>query len=516
MLILVFLSAVTSLFSPILLNIWTSDSNGLTSVRIIILLITLVFSTLLEVMLIFFREKFAENFNIENFKLFIKKYFRLNYDDIIDKGPTNIIERIQQAVNNIYFFMTEDYIKIWSSFFIMIGILVIIMTKNIFVGIIMVCMIPVNYFGFKLLNKELALRSEKLQKESASGFQKIVSISGQTDYLKQCSSYDILLKQMEPAIKQIYNSMAEVNVFAQSASKIIRSVNNITQTLIMVLVVYQFINNNTSPVSLILFTILMPLYFNNLSIIVNSNLKKQDMNVSMKFIEEIEKKGETDGKTNISEINNIHININKLNIKGKTLAYNIQGNFKKGDVVWVCGESGTGKSTLMKLLLKFRVSNEIWIDKVNISDISNQSLRNCIEYLSQNVPIINATLRDNLFFNKKWSKKQEEQLLNEPILRSIFEKKDMDSMIEEGGANLSGGEKQRIALARILYSNADVLILDEVTSNIDKKSAEEILEKVMSISQKRIVFIISHDEIPEKYATSKLYLNVNSLKINNI
>ncbi len=98
------------------------------------------------------------------------------------------------------------------------------------------------------------------------------------------------------------------------------------------------------------------------------------------------------------------------------------------------------------------------------------------------------------------------RLENDPVLSEILEGKSFDSLIEEGGANLSGGEKQKIAIARSLNSNAEVLILDEITSNIDRESAEEILDRLAQPDSNKIIFIISHNDLPKKYATKELWL----------
>ena len=213
-----------------------------------------------------------------------------------------------------------------------------------------------------------------------------------------------------------------------------------------------------------------------------------------------------DGTQGISRISSIRFDIGTLKIKDKVLARDIHGSFQYGDVVWIKGESGKGKSTLVKMLLKFRECDGIFINDISLSDITNASLRSRMNYLSQNVPIVKGTLRENLFFNIKWDKEREEKLKQEPILQSIFSNKDMDSLIDENGTNLSGGEKQRIALARALYDDVDVIILDEVTSNIDKESAEIILERIMSGKEQKIIFIISHDTMPELYANKILHL----------
>ncbi|WP_162265440.1 ATP-binding cassette domain-containing protein [Abyssisolibacter fermentans] len=153
------------------------------------------------------------------------------------------------------------------------------------------------------------------------------------------------------------------------------------------------------------------------------------------------------------------------------LANNISGVFKKGDVVWIRGNSGCGKSTLVKLIPKFRTINRILVNNIDIRNITNKSIRKKIDYLSQDVPIIKGSLRDNLFFNKSYNAELEKELINSKLLSSIFVNKDINTLITENGANLSGGEKQKIALARCIYNKSDVLILDEVTSNIDTESA---------------------------------------------
>lgn len=198
-----------------------------------------------------------------------------------------------------------------------------------------------------------------------------------------------------------------------------------------------------------------------------------------------------------------------LEMKDKVLAKDINGTYHKGDIVWVRGDSGVGKSTLVKLIPKFRITDKILINGVDIREVSNKSLRSRVDYLSQNVPIIKGTLRDNLFFNKKYTKEQELQFINDSILQTISQDKAMNSPINENGTNLSGGEKQKIAIARALYDDVDVdvLILDEVTSNIDKQSAADIYNRILQNHNNKIIFIISHDDLPGSIATHSLFLN---------
>ena len=191
MLFLSLLSAVITLISPVLINIWSSTGVGLSTQKIINLFLILAISLVLEVLLTICREKFAKQYNISNFNNYISKYCALSYDKLQEEGPTNLINRIQAAVNNLYSFMTESYIQIWSSLLILITILIITLFQSLWVFGIMVLLIFVQYFGYKLLNKELARRSEALQRENSIGFQLLLSFLGQTDYLKQFSDYEV-------------------------------------------------------------------------------------------------------------------------------------------------------------------------------------------------------------------------------------------------------------------------------------------------------------------------------------
>lgn len=506
MLFLSLLSAVITLISPVLINLWSKMGVGLSTQKIINLFLILVISVVLDVLLTICREKFAKQYNIANFNNYISKYCALRYDMIQEEGPSNLLNRIQIAVNNLYSFMTESYIQIWSSLLILITILVITLFQSLWVSGIMFMLIFIQYFGYKLLNKELARRSEVLQRENSTGFQQLLSFLGQTDYLKQCSDFEVLEMQVQPAVERIYGSMADINVFAQTSSKVLRSISQIAQTMVMALTVFQYLEADGSPLMMVLMVVLFPIYTSNLGMVTNANLSKQNLNVSKEFISQMDENRETDGTQRISQISSIRFDIDTLQIKEKVLARDIQGSFQYGDVVWVKGESGKGKSTLVKMLLKFRECDGIFINDISLKDVTNASLRSRMNYLSQNVPIVKGTLRENLFFNIKWDKEREEKLKHEPILQSILANKNMDSLIDENGTNLSGGEKQRIALARALYDDVDVIILDEVTSNIDKESAEVILKRIMSGNEQKIIFIISHDSMPESYANKILQL----------
>lgn len=233
-------------------------------------------------------------------------------------------------------------------------------------------------------------------------------------------------------------------------------------------------------------SILVPLFLSSLQAITNSNLDKRDYDVSQEFFKSWLDHFEKSGQEDLYHIEEIRIDT-------------IPESITSGDVVWVKGASGSGKSQLVKRLLRFRDEGLIKLNNRDIKEYRLNDIRDRIEYISQNIPIIKGSLRDNLFLDIPYSKETEEQMQADPILQSIINNKTMDSMITEGATNISGGEKQKIAVMRTLYKDVDVLIIDEITSGIDDKTALEIYERIFEKMDGKITFVISHNDLHKKY-----------------
>lgn len=269
--------------------------------------------------------------------------------------------------------------------------------------------------------------------------------------------------------------------------------------------------NQTSVNDLIIVSILLPIFFTALQGFTNVNLEFRDIQVSKEFItEELLAEKEQDGSEKLNQIKSISFHSVKSNIGKKKFVYNIKGDYVKGDIVFVKGASGAGKSSLMKLLLKFRESEGIFINGLPINKIENYSLRDKIFYLSQDTAILPFSMKENILFGKKDSNIDWGKIQNSKLLKSILTNgKSLDMKIYEYGTNLSGGEKQRIMLSRLLVEDFDVIILDEVTSNIDKESQELIYKTLLNDYKEKIVFIISHDLYNEKYCNKTINISPN-------
>lgn len=182
---------------------------------------------------------------------------------------------------------------------------------------------------------------------------------------------------------------------------------------------------------------------------------------------------------------------------GEKVLKNINLTVQRGEVIALVGESGSGKSTLVNLLERFfdPTEGEIFFDNISISDFSVKELRDQIALVTQDVFLFDASLEDNIRagdHSKSFAQVQEaaEKANAAKFIERLPAK--YAAAAGEKGANFSGGEKQRLSIARAIYKDAPILILDEATSALDSASEAEVQKGIQSLMQGRTAFLIAH------------------------
>ena len=182
--------------------------------------------------------------------------------------------------------------------------------------------------------------------------------------------------------------------------------------------------------------------------------------------------------------------------ENREIIHGIDLNFPVGGFTAIVGESGCGKSTIASILMGRNrgYGGSIKIGGVELSDISETNLMENITYISHQSYIFKGTVRDNLLMGKPaasdgqlWTALDQVNLAD--FLRS---ENGLDTLLTERGGNLSGGQCQRLALARALLHDSPVYIFDEATSNIDVESENDIMAQIHALAKSRTVILISH------------------------
>ena len=169
---------------------------------------------------------------------------------------------------------------------------------------------------------------------------------------------------------------------------------------------------------------------------------------------------------------------------------------KKGEKIAFVGESGSGKSTLIKILLGLLKYNQgkVRLGDMELSGICLNNLYDRVSYLSQDAPVFDGTIKENLVFEKKVLEEQMLDALSEVQLSHLVENlaEGLNTEIGEKGTCLSGGEKQRLALARLWFEDSELVILDEATSAMDNLTEENVMKSVMQKMKDKTVIAIAH------------------------
>ena len=180
----------------------------------------------------------------------------------------------------------------------------------------------------------------------------------------------------------------------------------------------------------------------------------------------------------------------------KTVLNDISATFKKHELISIVGESGCGKSTLASLLCGTTkgYSGSITIGGVEIKDIDEKTLMNNITAVNFNSYIFAGTVRENMLIADKSAsdEKMIEALKMVNLWSFLSEQDGLDTKLNQQGSNFSGGQRQRLAIARALLHNTPIYVFDEVTSNIDAESENDIMTVIHNMAKIKTVILISH------------------------
>ncbi len=489
LLFLSLLSAILFVIAPITLNSVVENVGTIGASDIIKVILLLAAGYLVEFISVFIKNGLVQQYHGRAAEILYADVFKLNYDKYIEDGPTAIRDLVWNAADayaGLYFDVIPSLIVNIATIIVSIYIS---FTLNHIAALLMFITLPIHYFGFKLLNKKLAKLSVKLRQASSKSQSNIHSVVSQVDFIKQNSENENLLPMIKKNILESEGVRKKVNYVANGVSGLLIGLNQIIQSLTIVFLAALALKNKDAFGGVVYVMLVFPYFSNAIRGLSFTNLGIADVKAADEFLKTMIEYREEDGTLNMpSDVKSIRFDINSVDIYDKNLLNDIHMSFKKGDIVGIKGESGTGKSTLVKLIPKFRSVKGIYINDIPIEKIKNEEYLKNISYYSQNTPIISDTIYNNLNFGRK------------PVQKSVYENlkflskfNNLDEMIIENGANLSGGDKQRIALSRYFVENAQIVILDEPTSSLDKETETEIMTAVLENNKDKIIFIISHN-----------------------
>ncbi|MBO5372443.1 MAG: peptidase domain-containing ABC transporter [Lachnospiraceae bacterium] len=383
------------------------------------------------------------------------------------------------------------------------GIILFQMNAELFMIVLLMTVISAFLIVFfkepyKKINEEQMQQSSVLSSQIIEGIQAVETIKGN-------ANEDAELEGIERAYIKSLRISCKENMLSNVQGKVSDVVIKVGRLLLLYAGILQVIQGNITLGSMMAFTTLTDYFTKPLNNLVRLQLSIQEAGISMKRLSEIldyEREQSEEEKVKCQKVESIEGDIVFKNVSfgygnRRPVLKDISFTISQGKKVALVGASGSGKSTIAKLLLKNYVPDEgeITIGGVDILEMENESLRRCISYVPQNIELFSRSIYDNIRVSRMDATLEEVKEAAKAADAHTFIKKlplQYDTYLEEAGNGLSGGEKQRIALARAFLKKNEFYIMDESTSNLDFTAESIIFDMIYNTFKEKSMLIIAH------------------------
>ena len=474
-------------------------------IKLISVFIILLFTikNIFHAFIIFFQGKIIKNIKIYLSTKLFKHYLNQEYIFLLKKKSSDMLRTLSIDVGNstIYILNLLNFIK---ETLILISIIALLFLSNTQISIFLFTSFFIVAFIFFYINKKKLLNRGKIIQGLSSDL--IRTIYETVGLFKEIKIYNLKVFQYKNFLNKIL--LAEKNVFLNYfTTSLPRLFLELTAVILIISTVFFQLYTSSDILKLLPYLSLIvvvsirliPL-FNGLTTSI-SNLKTIQPSFDLVF-DELEKIKSQSTNINVNYIKfekkisfkNIDFSYDKKN----KIIENLSLDIFKGDKIGIIGESGIGKTTLVNLLIGLLkpTNGEILVDGVKFSNNQKQFIKN-ISYVPQEIFLIEDTLKKNIalgveennIIDSKIEKVAKTSQINSFInnLKYKFETK-----VKENGKNFSVGQKQRIGVARALYRDPDLIILDESTSSLDTNTEAKFIEDIFDIFSDKTIIFISH------------------------
>jgi len=510
----VFMSAIldpqiisSKLDNPFLLNFIneTNQSDLIIYISIFLIVVFLI-KNLFFVLIIVFQGLLTKRIKLNLSMMVYKKYLNLDYLKLIEKNSSIVLRSLTLDVGNTAVFVL-NIINLCREILLFLAICFLLFLASPIVSLgIFVFFGIISILFFLNTHKKIFKQGQFLQTLSSDKIKIINNTIGSIKEIKifklkkflekiffqnsqQFEKYafrNYVIKMLPRVILEIVAVLGVIALiifyikFDQDIATLLPFLSLVVVSIIRVVPGLNLIQNAIATLKTI-----MPSYNHVLKELVNDNYEEKD---------ETKRKNTINFKKKIS-IKNIEFFYPKT--KESTLK-NISIDINKGDKVGIVGKSGTGKTTLVSIILGLLkpTSGKITVDDNEI-DFSKYEWNKTAGYVPQEIFLLEDTVKNNITFGL------DKDNINLDLLEKICKDAQIydfikslplkyDAMIGERGYNMSAGQKQRLGIARVLYRNPDLLILDEATSSLDHETEKNFIDDVFSKSKDKTIIFISH------------------------
>ena len=443
----------------------------------------------------------------------IKKLLQFNMVSSLINADTKLIDakhsgkfisNLTYDVTHITNMLSDAVLALFKDSLTLMGLLIVMFTQNWKLSLIAIIMIPLASTASKTLGKRISKVATEAQEKSGFLNSYLIELFKNHKLIKIFQKENYEIERSDKHLENLKNKTAKIRTVYVRVSPIMETFTGI---MIAVLIFYSgklIIKNEIDINNFFSFLAAMMLAYQPVRSLATVNMAiNQGLSAARRILPIIDNVNEIKDNHDAGEllIKNANIEFNNVYFRydenNEIVLNNINLQINGGKMSALVGHSGSGKSTILNLIPRFYnvKSGDIKIDNQSVNKTKINSLREKISLVSQDTTLFDDTIRNNIAYAKKDASEKEiieaaklsycEEFINE--LPNKY-----DTIIGENGVRLSGGEKQRISIARAMLKKSPIILLDEATSSLDSETEEKIQNAINILTKNRTTIVIAH------------------------
>ena len=435
----------------------------------------------------------------------LKSFIRADSEIIENKHSGNYISNLNFDVNQITRMLADAFLSIFKDGLTLIGLLIVMFSQNWKLSLIAIVMIPLASITAKILGKRMNKVSTQAQEKSGDLNRYLIDLFKNHKIIKIFQRENYETDRSEIFVNNLKEKSEKISAVYIRSTPVMEV---LTGFMIAILIFYSgklIFNEELAINNFFSFLAAMMLAYQPVKTLTKVNVAiEQGLAAAKRIIPIIDTENQIKENSNsknltFSEGNIIFDKVSfsyKSNLENKVLK-NISLKFLGGKMTALVGHSGSGKSTILNMIPRIYLpsNGNIEIDGQDISEINLASLRKEISIVDQNTTLFDDTVMNNIKYAKPEATDEEVfEAANLAMCKEFIDNLDegYHTMIGENGVKLSGGEKQRLSIARAFLKKSKIILLDEATASLDSETEDKIQKALNELTNNKTTIVIAH------------------------
>ena len=415
----------------------------------------------------------------------------------------NLISRFTNDINVLRTTSSEIFAGIIKEFFTLIGLIGIMFYQSFSLAIIILVILPLAFYPLTKLGRRMRNISKNMQEKLGDFVVRLDETFQNIRLIKSYCREEYEISRAKAILDKFLSVYKRAAYIESASSPLMEILGGIAISAVIFYGGMQVINGETTAGAFFSFITALLLAYKPLKSISRLNtLMQEGLTASKRLFVmlDVEAEVKLDASQNVTELNKFDIKFENVFFSYKTDQTILNGvnlDIKQGQTVALVGGSGVGKTTVLNLLQRLYDSDfgKITIGDIDIRNIRLDVLRKNIAFVSQEINLFDDSIMENIRYGKLDA--SDEEILDASMAAAAYDfitdlPKQYHTQIGQNGVKLSGGEKQRLAIARAVLKNAPILLLDEATSALDSISEKKVQMALDYLKKGRTTIIIAH------------------------